>query len=187
MRNPWNKSAGKLLRHWLIGLLLMLPLAASPVRAAGPDAGDAPAELSADEVAVLQGSLDEMQRMAPKLRVMLRTLRTQVGIDSRQVYIIENSIGQPQKDLERLVAMHQRGAVNRMRAHFLSDDIRRKAEALQTALAYVIRREHALDSTTGDKQKVEAVREDNQALIEMLGDYGKLLEKDLALLQSKAF
>ncbi|MEJ2592281.1 MAG: hypothetical protein P8178_12940 [Candidatus Thiodiazotropha sp.] len=185
--NRWIKSAGNRLRHWLIGLLLILPLAASPVWAADSESGDTPAELSADEVAVLRQSLDEMQRMAPKLRVMLRTLRTQVGIDTRQVYTIENSIGQPQKDLERLVAMHQRGAVNRMRAHFLTDDIRRKAEALQSALAYVVRREHALDSTTGDKQKVEAVREDNQALIGMLGDYGKLLEKDLALLQSKAF
>ena len=185
--NRWIKSESNRLRHWLVGLLLILPLAASPAWAADTDSADAPAVLSAGESAVLQQSLDEMKRMAPKLRVMLRTLRTQVGIDSRQVYTIENSIGQPQKDLERLVAMHQRGAVNRMRAHFLSDDIRRKAEALQTALAYVIRREHALDSTTGDKQKVEAVREDNQALIEMLGDYGKLLEKDLALLQSKAF
>ena len=185
--NRWIKSESKRLRRWLIGLLLMLPLAASPAWAADAENTDAPAVLSADDIAVLQQSLDEMKRMAPKLRVMLRTLRTQVGIDTRQVYTIENSIGQPQKDLERLVAMHQRGAVNRMRAHFLTDDIRRKSESLQTALAYVVRREQALDSSAGDKQKVEAVREDNQALIEMLGDYGKLLEKDLALLQSKAF
>lgn len=176
----------KLLSHCLIGGLLIIPLSPALAQEAGNGhAVDEGRIFSGEDLASLQSSLAEMKEMAPKLRIMLRSLRTQVGIDTREVFTIERGISQSQQDIERLIAMHQRGAVNQMRAHFLADDMRRKADGLRESLAYVVRRSRDIEAAARRNQGDEAVRENDDALVEMLGNYSALVDKNLALLQAK--
>lgn len=179
-----NKKHIALLRHCMIGLLLIIPLTTALAEEANDNGADKEGVvLNGDEIAALEESLGEMQNTAPKLRVMLRSVRTQVGIDTRQVFNIERSISQAQKDIGRLIAMHRRGAVNRMRAHFLADDMRRKAEALRASLAYLVRRAREFDTTPGGQQESEKVKAENDALVEILGTYSAMLDANLAMIR----
>ncbi|MCU7797010.1 MAG: hypothetical protein KZQ75_07765 [Candidatus Thiodiazotropha sp. (ex Myrtea spinifera)] len=145
----------------------------------------APQQLAAEEVQALDGVLSEMKALAPKLRVTLRSVRRQVGFDVRKIHNVERDISQSQKDIERLIAMHQRGAVNQMRAHFLVDDLRRKSDGLRESLNYVVLRVREIDSAGAPNNGSGS--ESNDALVELLGLYSSLVDDSVAMLQEKAF
>jgi len=170
-----------LLSGCLVGIFTHTTLAQE---GAEPAKADEERRLGEDEIRLLQGGLTEMQTLAPKLRVLLRSLRKQVGIDSREIFTIERSISQSQTDLQRLIAMHRRSAVNPMRAHFLADALRRKADALRGSLAYLLRHSKRLEAESGGNLE-QAVLTENAELGEQLGRYSELLDQGVELLQAK--
>ncbi len=141
--------------------------------------------LNAEEVQVLKSSLDELRTMAPSLRILLRTLRTQVGFDPREIQNIERGMSQSQQNLERLIAMHERNAFNPMRAHFMADELRRKSEGLRDSLSYVKRRINELDEAPGERKADEELKRNDDALMEQLGLYSDLVGATVAVLQGK--
>ena len=80
--------------------------------------------------------------------------------------------------MERLIAMQQRGAMNPMRAHFIADDLRRKADGMRDSLAYVVRRSGELEAASGDKMSPEVLKE-NADLREHLTRYSGLLDQSV--------
>jgi len=181
MRSCAKSTLHMLLAGCLFGTSTLMILEQEDAQAAN---GDEERQLGKDDVRLLQERLREMLAMAPKLRVLLRSLRKQIGIDSREILTIERSISQSQTDLQRLIAMHQRGAVNSMRVHFLVDDLRRKADALHDSLAYLIR--HVRGGGAGDVGKLdEKVLKENADLEQQLGHYSELLTQDVELLQAR--
>jgi uncharacterized coiled-coil protein SlyX len=138
------------------------------------------------ELQSLQSILVELRSLAPKLRVLLRTLRQQVGFDPREVHSIERGLSQSQKDIERLIAMHKRKAFNRMRAHFMADDLRRKSEGLKESLGYITRRIRELDEASGDRQANTELKENDKDLVEQLTLYSNLVSDGVDLLKEKA-
>ena len=173
------------LRILLVGCLLGISMHTTSAQEDTQSANtDEVRHLDKDDLTMLQKGLDEMQSLAPKLRVLLRSLRKQVGIDSRELFTIERSISQTQTDLQRLISMHQRGAVNSMRAHFLADDMRRKADALHDSLAYLLRHGKGLrEKAEGSLD--EAVLKENADLDQQLGHYSQLLDQSVELLQAR--
>ncbi|MCU7813055.1 MAG: hypothetical protein KZQ77_17760 [Candidatus Thiodiazotropha sp. (ex Notomyrtea botanica)] len=175
----------KTVRYALIGILMGVssPYSFAEDRQVVDEA--APQQLTVEEVQALDGVLSEMKAMAPKLRVTLRSVRRQVGFDARKIHSVERNISQSQKDIERLIAMHQRGAVNQMRAHFLVDDLRRKSDGLKESLNYLVLRVRELDSA--EEPNNGAASESNDALVELLGLYSALVDDSVVMLQGKAF
>ena len=161
--------------------LFCLPLGVSTAA----DEGDADNSLNEKELQSLQSTLTELRSLAPKLRVLLRTLRQRVGFDPREVHKIERGLSQSQKDLERMISMHQRKAFNKIRAHFLADDLRRKSEDFKEALSYVKRRIRELDDQSGDRTADEKLKQSDDSLLEQLGLYSNLVSESVALLQEK--
>lgn len=181
MRNCAKSTLRTLLAGCLFGASILMILVQEEARAANGDEGR---QLGKGDVRLLHEGLNEMLAMASKLRVLLRSLRKQIGIDSREVLVIERSISQSQTDLQRLIAMHQREAVNSMRAHFLADDLRRKADALHEALAYLIRRDRK--RVAGEEARLdENVLKEYADLQRQLGRYSELLTQDVELLQAR--
>ncbi len=173
-------------RLTLLSLLLIFTDTALSAAEAEVDATK-PQPLSGEELQSLQSTLSELQSLAPKLRVLLRTLRQQVGFDPREIHSIERDMSQAEKDLERMIAMHQRNAFNKMRAHFMADDLRRKSEGLKDSLAYVKRRIRELDEAPGDRQQDAELKKSDDALVEQLGLYQDLVSAIAMLLKDKAF
>ncbi len=177
--------------HFRIHLLVLLPLllacAVSALSAAEAEVdATGPQPLNAEEVQALQSTLSELQSLAPKLRVLLRTLRQQVGFDPREIHSIERDMSQSEKDLERMIAMHRREAFNQMRAHFMADDLRRKSAGLKDSLAYVKRRIQELDDASGNRQRDAELKKNDDALVEQLGLYHNLVSAAVMLLKDKA-
>lgn len=161
---------------------LLTRFAVAAMVAFGPIASlDAEEELSAEqktliaeEVEILDATLAEMKALAPKLRVSLRSVPKQSGLNARVGHKVERNLSISQKDMERLIAMHRRGAVSQMRAHFLVDDLRRKTEGLKASLTYI---EDHLQEQAGEES----------GLIQLLGRYTILLDSSLTMLQEKGF
>jgi hypothetical protein len=178
-------SPSMVLRFFLLGIFMFAPLGMSLAQEADEAAkSDQTHQLTAENLAILQSALAEMQALAPKLRVLLRSLHSQVGFDSREIFNIERGINQSQKDMERLVAMHQRGAVNPMRAHFLADDLRRKADAMRDSLAYVVQQNGQL-KTAPDDQAGAAVSKENDDLREHLARYSEMLDQSVEIFKQR--
>lgn len=176
--------------RYLILLLVLLPLAAPMANAAdaasnGAADGQEAQPLEEAELQSLRSTLGELRQLAPKLRILLRTLRQQVGFDPREIHSIERGMSQSQQDLERMIAMHERDAFNRMRAHFMADDLRRKSEGLKASLAYVKRRISELDQAPGDRRDDAELKQNDDALVELLGLYSDLVSESVMLLQDK--
>jgi hypothetical protein len=136
-------------------------------------------------VQTLQQTLTELKALGPKLRVLMRTLRKQVGFDPREIHNIERAMSQSEKDLERMIAMHQRDSFNKMRAHFMADDLRRKSKGLKTSLGYIARRIRELNEVSGERGLNEQLNANDDALLEMLGRYADLVAQSLTLMQGK--
>lgn len=177
------------LPHLLILILMMPPCLPLQVAAAAErtDAADTEVRqaLNEAELQSLQSILAELRSLAPKLRVLLRTLRQQVGFDPREVHSIERGLSQSQKDIERLIAMHNRKAFNKMRAHFMADDLRRKSEGLKESLSYITRRIRELDEASGDRQTNTELKKNDQALVEQLTLYSNLVSDGIDMLKEK--
>jgi chromosome segregation ATPase len=174
--------------HLFYGLLILcLALASTQLLGivAAAETGDEDKALNEQELRTLQSTLNELRALAPKLRISLRTLRQRVGFDPREVHKIERGLGQSQKDLERMIAMHQREAFNKMRAHFMADDLRRKSERLKQALGYVKRRIRELDQAVGDGVTEAELKRSDDALLEQLGLYSNLVSGSVTLLLDK--
>ncbi len=168
----------------LIPILLSLFLTAQVV-AQETDAAAQEKALSVEDLQSLESSLSDLKSLAPQLRVQLRTLRSQVGFDPREIHQIERGMSQSQKDLERLIAMTKRDAFNGMRAHFLADDLRRKSEGLLDSLSYVETRIQQLNKDSTDRQADTDRQQQDEALLNLLGRYSKLLNNSVSLLKSK--
>ncbi|MCG8062962.1 MAG: hypothetical protein N0C89_02135 [Candidatus Thiodiazotropha endolucinida] len=126
--------------------------------------------------------LKVMQQLAPQLRIQLRSVRMNMKFDVREIHNIERSIGKAQTDIERLIAMHETNRVNAIRAHFLVDDLRRKASALDQGLSHVTQRimkKYGV-SEENELQNIEINEEDSQ-LLSLLQDYSQLLDQTLQL------
>jgi hypothetical protein len=132
------------------------------------------------DVTKLQVKLDEMNRLAPPLRVQLRKVRSLVEFDIRQTHSIERSVSQAEKDLKRLIMMHKGGRFNGMRAHFLVDSLRRKARNLHSGEDYV----DVMISREQDKsdQQNAVLLNDYKQLKLQLGDYSQLLDQCLVIM-----
>ncbi|MEJ2693626.1 MAG: hypothetical protein P8166_11350 [Candidatus Thiodiazotropha sp.] len=177
------------LRHLLILTLMTSYCLPFQVAAAEEQTDAADTEvrqaLNETELQSLQSILAELRSLAPKLRVLLRTLRQQVGFDPREVHSIERGLSQSQKDVERLIAMHKRRAFNRMRAHFMADDLRRKSEGLKASLGYIMRRIRELDEASGDRQANAELKKNDEALVEQLRLYSNLVSDGVDMLREK--
>jgi hypothetical protein len=146
--------------------------------------------LVAEEVQLLVDSLAEMKAMAPKLRVSLRGVRKQAGFKPRESHKIEKNLSSSQKDMQRLIAMHRRGAVSQMRAHFLVDDLRRKAEGLRESLAYIelhLQEQSEETEASPGASSENSVPHKESGLIQLLGRYTLLIDNSLTMLQEKGF
>ena len=151
-----------------------VPIISSPAHAAAFDAlGDA-------QITSLQQHLTTMKDLAPKLRVQLRRMRAQVDFDVRQIHTIERSISQAERDLERLIAMHKRNGFNSIRAHFLADNLRRKAKGLHEGEAYVVGRIEGLREEPNGK--AAALLEQYDQLRLLLGDYNQVVDQCLNII-----
>jgi hypothetical protein len=177
---------------------LLAWLAVTAITAFGPIASlEAEEDLSAEqktliveEVQLLEDSLAEMKAMAPKLRVSLRSVRKQAGFNVRESHKVERNLSSSQKNMERLIAMHRRGAVSQMRAHFLVDDLRRKAEGLKESLAYIelhLQEQTGETETSPDASSKNSVPDQETGLIQLLGRYTLLVDNSLSMLQEKGF
>lgn len=177
------------LPHLLILTLMMLSCLPLQVVAAEERTGAVDTEvrqaMNEAELQSLQSILAELRSLAPKLRVLLRTLRQQVGFDPREVHSIERGLSQSQKDIERLIAMHERKAFNRMRAHFMADDLRRKSEGLKESLGYITRRIRELDEAPGDRKANAELKQNDGALVEQLTLYSNLVSNGVDMLKKK--
>jgi chromosome segregation ATPase len=163
---------------------MLLPFTAQRIEAA--DAQDKPG-LNEEELQELQSTLAELKSLGPKLRIQLRTVRRQVGFDPREIYKIERAMGQSEKDLERLIAMQQRNAFKKMRAHFMVDDLRRKSESLNGLLGYVKQLIQQLDQAPGGRQADAQLKQNDDALLELLGLYSDLISASVMMLKDKEF
>ncbi|MCU7844801.1 MAG: hypothetical protein KZQ93_13270 [Candidatus Thiodiazotropha sp. (ex Monitilora ramsayi)] len=182
------ERAQSLSRYVLIALLTLSPLTSTLAQEDTQAVdNDEPQQLAAEEVQALDGVLSEMKVLAPKLRVTLRSVRQQLGFDAREIHKVERNINHSQKDIERLIAMHRRGAVNQMRAHFLVDDLRRKADGLRESLNYVVLHVREQASNPDGGANDSDAGKDNDALIELLGLYSALVDNSVVMLQGKAF
>ncbi|MEW8521929.1 MAG: hypothetical protein AB2552_02650 [Candidatus Thiodiazotropha endolucinida] len=137
-----------------------------------------------DEIALMSmiEHLKVMQQLAPQLRIQLRSVRMNMKFDVREIHNIERSIGKAQTDIERLIAMHETNRVNAIRAHFLVDDLRRKASALDQGLSHVTQRimkKYGV-SEENELQNIEINEEDSQ-LLSLLQDYSQLMDQSLQL------
>ncbi len=174
-----TKNFFSLLILLLIGQFLPVHL-----MAAADEVTDTPA-LSDTELQSLKDTLSQLKSLSPKLRVLLRTLRRQAGFDPTAIHKIERGMSQSEKDLERMIAMHQRNAFNKMRAHFMADDLRRKSEGLKESLDYVNHHIQILNEAPGDRKSNEQLKKLDDDLLEMLGLYNDLVSQSLTLLQGK--
>lgn len=146
--------------------------------------------LIAEEMQLLDDSLAEMKALAPQLRVSLRSIRKQAGFNVRESHKVERNLSSSQKDMERLIAMHRRGAVSQMRAHFLVDDLRRKTEGLKESLAYIerhLQEQTAETEVSPDASGENSVSDQESGLIQLLGRYTLLVDNSLSMLQEKGF
>lgn len=180
----YGVSIAKYLPYLLI-LLLVIPLHLPLRGVAAAETNDLKQGegLSEAQQRSLQSTLSELRSLAPKLRVLLRTLRQRVGFDPREVHTIERSLGQSQKDLERMLAMHQRKAFNKLRAHFMADDLRRKSEALVESLGYIKRRIREIDKGSHERAADAELQKGDDALVELLGLYSNLVSDSAMLLK----
>lgn len=174
----------KVLRFFMLGCCLLAPLAALAESDKTPAGSEETPLLTEENLASLQSALAEMQQLAPQLRILLRSLRKQVGFDSREIFNIERGISQSQQNMERLIAMQERGAMKPMRAHFIADDLRRKADGMRDSLAYVVRRSGELEAASGDKMSAEVLKE-NADLREHLTRYSALLDQSVKMLKER--
>ncbi|MEJ2619559.1 MAG: hypothetical protein P8163_04720 [Candidatus Thiodiazotropha sp.] len=131
------------------------------------------------DVVKLQVKLDEMKSLASPLRVQLRKVRSEVEFDIRQIHSIERSISQAENDLKRLIMMHRGGRFNGMRAHFLTDSLRRKARNLHGGEDYVDAM-MSREQQKPDQQNAELLNDYNQ-LRSQLGNYSQLLDQCLVI------
>ncbi|MES9930573.1 MAG: hypothetical protein ABW158_20890 [Candidatus Thiodiazotropha sp. 6PDIVS] len=132
------------------------------------------------DVALIQDNLREMKKLAPKLRVQLRTVRSQVEFDVRQIHTIERSISQSERDLERLIVMHKSDRFNEMRAHFLVDDLRRKAKSMHEGENYILGLIERLQEKQND-QLLPMIEMYNHLLL-ILGEYNQLIDQCLSII-----
>ena len=156
----------------------LIPALSSPAHAAAFEA------LGDEQITSLQEHLTTMKDLAPKLRVQLRRMRAQVDFDVRQIHTIERSISQAERDLERLIAMHKRNGFNGIRAHFLADDLRRKAKGLHEGEIYVVGRIERLREGPNGK-KVTLLEQYDQLRL-LLGDYNQIVDQCLSIISVKS-
>jgi hypothetical protein len=178
----------RMLSHLLVTAIITFGLSGS--LQAEEDQSAEQKALVAEEVQLLEDSLAEMKAMAPKLRVSLRSVRKQSGFNVRESHKVERNLSSSQKDMERLIAMHRRGAVSQMRAHFLVDDLRRKAEGLKESLAYIelhLQEQPGENGTAPDTPNENSVPGQETGLIQLLGRYALLVDNSLSMLQEKGF
>jgi septation ring formation regulator EzrA len=170
---------------FLLILLLIGQFLPIHLTAATDEVTDTPA-LSDNELQSLQETLSQLKSLSPKLRVLLRTLRRQAGFDPTAIHKIERRMSQSERDLERMIAMHQRNAFNKLRAHFMADDLRRKSQGLKESLDYVKRHIQKLNEVPGDRKPNEQLQKsDDDLLLEMLGLYTDLVSQSVTLLRGK--
>ncbi|MES9829747.1 MAG: hypothetical protein ABW201_15895 [Candidatus Thiodiazotropha sp.] len=131
--------------------------------------------------------LRAMQQLAPQLRIQMRSVRMNMKFDVREIHNIERSIGKAQSDIERLISMHETNRVNSIRAHFLVDDLRRKASTLDQGLSHVTQRIMKKYGVSEEKelQSIEINKEDSQ-LLSLLQDYSQLMDQSLQLVSGAA-
>lgn len=137
----------------------------------------------ASDVALLQDNLGEMKKLAPKLRMQLRTVRSQVEFDVRQIHNIERSISQSERDLERLIMMHKGDRFSELRAHFLVDDLRRKAKNMHEGKNYVLGMIERLQENQDDRL-LPMIEQYNQLFL-ILGEYNQLIDQCLNIITSQ--
>ncbi|MES9940186.1 MAG: hypothetical protein ABW104_13980 [Candidatus Thiodiazotropha sp. 6PLUC2] len=137
----------------------------------------------ASDVALLQDNLGEMKKLAPKLRMQLRTVRSQVEFDVRQIHNIERSISQSERDLERLIMMHRGDRFSELRAHFLVDDLRRKAKIMHEGENYVLGMIERLQENQDDRL-LPMIEQYNQLFL-ILGEYNQLIDQCLNIITSQ--
>jgi hypothetical protein len=184
-RNDNNDGTYRFI-HLPILLLILLPgllLSIEAAEVTGDSAHDQP--LNEKELQSLQSILAELKTLAPELRILLRTQRQQVGFDPREIHNIERGMSQSQKNLERLIAMHRRNAYNKMRAHFMADDLRRKSLGLKASLGYVKRHILKVDGGSGRRQADAVLKENDTLLVELLERYSDQVNQGVTLLQAK--
>jgi hypothetical protein len=130
-------------------------------------------ESDLDRLAV---NLEEIKVIAPKLRIQLRKIRSQVVFDVRQVHAIEHAISPVERDLVGMGAMHKGQRINELRAHFLADDLRRKTKSLHTGEKYVTA---MYDQLLEDPDPRKAVLLEQYE--QLLSDYNRLLDQCLSI------
>ncbi|MEW8352385.1 MAG: hypothetical protein AB2665_01180 [Candidatus Thiodiazotropha sp.] len=141
-----------------------------------------------DEVALM--SLAEhhkaMRQLAPQLRIQLRTMRMSMKFDVREIHNIERSVEKAQSDIERLIAMHNTNRVNSIRAHFLVDDLRRKAASLDQGLSHVTQR-IANKYSLAEEQEIQdqTLGVEDAQLLSLLRDYSRLVNQSLQLVSAE--
>lgn len=134
----------------------------------------------------LSKHLEGMRKLAPQLRIQLRSVRMTMKFDVREIHNIERSIGKAQTIIERLLTMHKMDRVNPIRAHFLVGDLRRKASVMAQGLSHIKERMVKKYDVTEEEalQKIEIDAGDAQ-LISLLQDYNQLLSQSLQLVSAE--
>ncbi|MCU7873644.1 MAG: hypothetical protein KZQ91_12965 [Candidatus Thiodiazotropha sp. (ex Lucinoma borealis)] len=138
------------------------------------------------ELKSLDEHLQAMKALAPQLRIQLRSMRMAANFEIREIHNIERSIGKAQTDLERLIAMHKRNGINKVRAHFIADDLRRKASSLDQGLVHVtkqLEKKYGI-SIVYDSQRQKLSEQDNQ-LLSLLEDYNQLVKQSLQVISGE--
>lgn len=136
--------------------------------------------LDETDLSQLKNSLKEMKALAPKLRIQLRTVRSQVAFDVRQIHNIERSISQAERDITRLIMMHEGNRFNQLRAHFLGDDLRRKAKSMHQGESYV--ESKLVQLQENPDQRMTVLLEQYNQLRSLLGAYTQLIDESLNLM-----
>jgi hypothetical protein len=79
--------------------------------------------------------------------------------------------------------MHNTDRVNPVRAHFLVDDIRRKAATLGQGLSHVTQRlEKKYAASNQEKDESTVYSEEDSLLLSLLQEYTQLVDKSLQLI-----
>ncbi|MEW8027542.1 MAG: hypothetical protein AB2792_19560 [Candidatus Thiodiazotropha sp.] len=141
-----------------------------------------------DEISLMSMAehLKTMQQLAPQLRIQLRSVRMTMKFDIRQIHDIERGIGKAQTDIERLIAMHKTDRVNSTRAHFLVDDLRRKASTLDQGLSHVTQRIMKKYGVSEENEiQNTGISEEDSQLLSLLQDYSRLVNQSLQLVSGE--
>ncbi|MCU7932294.1 MAG: hypothetical protein KZQ90_15955 [Candidatus Thiodiazotropha sp. (ex Codakia rugifera)] len=142
--------------------------------------------LNETELKSLVEHLQAMKALAPQLRIQLRSMRMGANFEVREIHNIERSIGKAQTDIERMITMHKRDKISKVRAHFIADDLRRKASSLDQGLAHVTKQ---LEKKFGisienESQRQQLSEQDNQ-LLSLLEDYSLLVKQSLQVVSGE--